>query len=86
MSEFDSEEYWEAEQISQYEREIYKQQCRDQEELEYIQFAQHCLEIANGWLLGDLSEDKAIEALMYVGEEGCERTLLEWSEEVLKGL
>ena len=83
MYEFDTPEYWEQQQLEQYEREMYKQQCRDQEEQEYIQFGQVCLGIAHGWLLGELSEGEASQMLSNAGDGGG---LLEWAEEVLKGI
>ena len=83
MYEFDTPEYWEQQQLEQYEREMYEQQCRDQEEQEYIQFGQVCLGIAHGWLLGELSEGEASVMLSNAGDGGG---LLEWAEEVLKGI
>lgn len=83
MYEFGSEEYWEQEQEQQYERELYEQQCREQEEQEYIKFGQHCLQIAEGWLLGDIEEGEASMMLSAIGDGGG---LLEWAEEVLKGV
>ena len=83
MSDFGSDEYWEAEQLAQYECEMYEQQLREQAELEYIQFAQHCLEIANDWLLGELTECEAT-TLLYNANAGD--SLIEWAEEVLEGI
>jgi len=84
MNGFGAQGYWEQEQLKQYERELHEEHLRQQEEMEYMQFCQHCYEIASGWLTGDLSEKDALEALMYAGEGNCEKSLLGWAEKVLE--
>jgi len=84
MSDFGSDEYWEAEQLAQYEREMHEQQLRDgYERLEHIKLAHHCLDIANDWLLGELTECEAT-TLLYNANAGD--SLIEWAEEVLEGI
>ena len=82
MYEFDTPEYWAQEQLEQYERDMYEKQCREQAEQEYYEFCHRCHDVAHDWLLGNISEEEAINILSNMGAGG----LLEWAEGVLKGI
>ena len=61
----------------------------EREEIEYMLFERNCLEIAEEWLLGNLSEEEACDSLWKAGTEGgtmgCDG-LFNWAEVVLRSV
>jgi hypothetical protein len=83
MSEFGSDEYWEQQQLEQLQWEEHQEELRRQEEQHYIEAMYQCAYIARGWLLGELSEEEAIDAMSYTGLPYGEEELLKYAQDAL---